>query len=80
MTTSPLFEAFLTRVYVDAEFRNRFLQDPRGEARRAGLSEEEQSAIDRIDQTGLKLAARSFAAKRGRKMRRTGWIRRLFQF
>ena len=35
MKTSPEFEAFLARVYVDADFRSRFLAEPAGEAKRS---------------------------------------------
>ncbi|MEO8125608.1 MAG: hypothetical protein ABI822_00875 [Bryobacteraceae bacterium] len=79
MSTSPEFEAFLARVYVDAEFRLRFLADPLGEARRAGLSEAEAVALDEMDRGGLKLAAGSYQAKRNGKMtreRRKGWLGR----
>jgi hypothetical protein len=76
--TSPAFEAFLARVYVDGEFRERFLRDPYGEATGAGLSETESRALERIDRTGLVMAARSYSAKRERKPRRIGWIRRIF--
>ena len=69
MTTSREFEAFLARVYVDADFRRRFLQDPSGEAKRAGLSDEEREALKKIDRNGLELAARSFHAKRDKKPR-----------
>jgi len=79
MTTSPAFEAFLTRLYVDPDFRHRFLQDPSGEASRAGLSESEKTALEGIDRVGLKLAAGSYAAKRGHKVQRSGWLRRLLQ-
>jgi hypothetical protein len=62
--TGPGFEAFLARIYVDAGARERFLADPRGEARRAGLSAEEAEALARVDREGLRLAAASFEAKR----------------
>jgi hypothetical protein len=75
--TTPDFEAFLARVYVDPEFRARFLHDPSGEAKRAGLSDAEGHALEKIDRSGLELAVRSYSAKRGRKIRRGGWIRRL---
>jgi hypothetical protein len=77
--TTPEFEAFLARVYVDAEFRARFLHDPSGEAKRAGLSDTEGLALEKIDRSGLELAVRSYNAKRGRKVRRAGWIRRLLR-
>lgn len=78
--TSPGFEAFLTRVYVDADFRCRFLADPAGEAKRAGLSETEGLALEKIDRAGLELAAASYRAKRSNKARRTGWFRRLMRY
>ena len=49
MITSPEFEAFLARIYVDKEFRTRFLADPSGEAKRAGLSAAEGLALENID-------------------------------
>jgi hypothetical protein len=63
------FEAFLARIYTDAEARQRFLADPAGEAARAGLCAEDQAAALKIDRAGLRLAARSFAHKRARKGR-----------
>jgi hypothetical protein len=65
MSQPPLsLEAFLARLYTDAEERTRFLQDRAGEARRAGLSAADEAAVLAIDATGLRLAARSFAHKR----------------
>lgn len=64
------FEAFLARIYVDAEARTRFLADPRGEAMRAGLAEREVSALEKIDRVGLELAAQSLQHKRRRRFRR----------
>jgi len=58
------FEAFLTRIYVDAAARARFKANPRAEARRAGLSYEECAALEDTDWVGLEMAARSFARKR----------------
>jgi hypothetical protein len=65
--SSPAFEIFLTKVYVDAEFRARFLSDPRGTAEEAGLSADECEALACIDRTGLEMAAKSFASKREKK-------------
>ena len=65
--TSPAFEAFLAKLYVDAQFRIAFLNDPRAAAKREGLSEAECEALANIDRHGLELAAHSFAAKRERK-------------
>jgi hypothetical protein len=59
-------EAFLARIYVDEQVRLDFLREPYGEAIRAGLSEQEARALERIDRTGLELAAESFARKRAR--------------
>ena len=64
MTTDAAFEAFLARVYVDPNFRELFLKDPRGEALRAGLTAEQAEALESIDGEGLRLAAMSFARKR----------------
>ena len=61
------FEAFLARIYVDAEARARFLADPRGEAMRAGLAEREVYALEKIDRVGLELAAQSLQHKRRRR-------------
>jgi hypothetical protein len=58
------FEAFLTRIYVDAAARARFKADPRTEAQAAGLSDEECTALENTDWIGLEMAARSFARKR----------------
>ena len=68
--TTPAFEAFLAKIYVDAGYRAQFLADPRGTAERAGLSEGECEAMAAIDRIGLELAAESFARKRVRKGRR----------
>jgi hypothetical protein len=74
--TSQGFEAFLAGIYVDARLRARFLEDPRGEARRAGLAEAEAEALERIDRTGLELATQSFEAKRARHRGPRGFGRR----
>jgi hypothetical protein len=58
------FEAFLARLYVDADWRARFLADPAAQARRAGLDEDEARALAAIDRPGLALAVASFARKR----------------
>ena len=65
--TSPNFEAFLAKVYVDPNFRRAFLADPRGVARTAGLSEAECDALAAIDREGLELASNSYAAKRKKR-------------
>ena len=68
--TSPVFEAFLARLYVEEETRRRFLADPRGTAATAGLSVEECEVLSRIDRADLELAALSFARKREQQVRR----------
>jgi hypothetical protein len=70
-------EAFLARIYVDAEARSRFLSDPMGEAARAGLSHQECTAVQSIDRVGLELASRSFQRKR--MLRKTAKFR-IFRF
>jgi hypothetical protein len=63
----PLLEAFLTRIYVDAAAREKFLQDPAGEGMRAGLSAEEVESLAQIDRVGLELMADSLKCKRERQ-------------
>ena len=70
------FEAFLARLYTDADALREFLLDPRGAATRAGLDPAEVEALGAIDRPGLELAARSFEKKRERRMpRRPAWRR-----
>ena len=64
--SSPAFEGFLARLYVDAAFRARFLADPEGEARRAGLGCAGVAAVKSIDRVGLEMAARSYELKRSK--------------
>jgi hypothetical protein len=59
-------EAFLAKIYVDEESRERFLADPRGEAAKAGLGEREIEALEKIDRAGLMLATQSLQKKRQR--------------
>ena len=66
MSTS-LLEAFLARIYVDAQARERFLSDPAAEALKAGLSQDEIEAVKQIDQVGLELFAVSLKRKRQRQ-------------
>jgi hypothetical protein len=67
--SSMSLEAFLARLYTDAKLRARFLADPAGEARRAGLDAASAERLMTIDRAGLELAAESFAAKRSKKKR-----------
>jgi hypothetical protein len=64
--SAPQLEAFLAKIYVDEESRERFLADPRGEAAKAGLGEREIEALEKIDSAGLVLTARSLQRKRQR--------------
>ena len=66
MSTS-LLEAFLARIYVDAQAREKFLRDPTAEAVRAGLSDDEIEAVKQIDQVGLELFTVSLERKRQRE-------------
>jgi hypothetical protein len=59
-------EAFLAKIYVDEESLARFLADPRGEAAKAGLDEQEIEALEKIDRAGLILTTRSLHRKRQR--------------
>jgi hypothetical protein len=63
MSTRAL-EAFLARLYTDAEVRREFLADPRGTAVRAQLEPAQIDALVAIDRVGLELAAASFEKKR----------------
>jgi hypothetical protein len=69
-------EAFLARIYTDPALEARFVADPEGEARRAGLDVEEAAALAGIDRVGLELACRSFARKRAARRPRPGWLAR----
>ena len=66
MTTSR-FEAFLANIYVDERARAKFLEDPRGEAIKAGLMLQEVEALEKIDRVGLDLLAKSLERKRQRR-------------
>jgi hypothetical protein len=69
MSESPdeIFEGILARLYVDAEFRERFLRDPSGEGQILGLSAPQIETLAGIDRDDLALAARSFERKRRHK-------------
>jgi hypothetical protein len=61
---SPAFETFVARLYVDEKLRQAFLADGAAVAEGAGLTADEIRAVERIDRTGLELAARVFEQKR----------------
>jgi hypothetical protein len=65
--SASIVEAFLARIYVDAQARERFLSNPTAEARAAGLSPEEVDAVTQIDQVGLELFAVSLERKKQRQ-------------
>jgi hypothetical protein len=60
-------EAFLARIYVDADVRNRFLKNPRAQAIAAGLSPADVDAVERIDRQGLQMTANSLMHKRQKR-------------
>ena len=62
--SAPRFEAYLAKIYVDERARSAFLADPRGEAIKAGLTEQEAEALEKIDRAGLELTAQSLERKR----------------
>ena len=71
--SAPRLEAFLAKIYVDEKARARFLVDPSGEAVKAGLTELEVEAVERIDRVGLELISKSLERKRrGRFPKPTG--------
>lgn len=59
-------ESFLARIYVDAAARERFLADPSGEARKAGLAPHEIDDLARIDRVGLEMFAHSLEHKKAK--------------
>ncbi len=64
---SVKLEAFLAKIYVDAEARAKFLANPRMAATSAGLTPEESDAVEKIDRTGLEMTARSLTHKRQKR-------------
>ena len=73
MSASTL-EAFLARIYVDPQARERFLSDPTAEALRAGLSSDEVEAVKQIDRVGLELFAASLERKRQRRPSASSYV------
>jgi hypothetical protein len=61
--SSSRLEAFLAKIYVNEQAREKFLADPRGEAIRAGLTESEIVSVEKIDRVGLELTVRSLTRK-----------------
>jgi hypothetical protein len=60
-------EQFLAALYTDDEFRSRFMNNPRATAHAAGLCDDDAEELAQMDMEALRLAARSFARKRGRR-------------
>ncbi len=71
--SSPGLEAYLARLFTDAEERERFLREGTAPA---GLSDAERASLAGIDRVGLRMAAESYGAKRA--ARRKGWKERWF--
>jgi len=65
--SATTFEAFLARIYVNEAARSKFLADPQGEAKRAGLTAQEVEAIVKIDRVGLELFSQSLERKRRKR-------------
>ena len=57
------FESFLAKIYVEEDARARFLADPRGEALKAGLTEQQVENVVKIDRDGLEMFAASLKRK-----------------
>lgn len=62
--SSVALEAYLARLYTDIDAREAFLVDALKAAKAAGISDTEAEALHRIDKTGLRMAAESYAHKR----------------
>ena len=62
--SDPRFETFLARIYVDEDACVKFLADPRGEAMKAGLTEQQVEDVVKIDREGLEMFAASLKRKK----------------
>jgi len=75
-------EAVLARLYVEPEFRARFLAAPEATLAASGLTPEECTRARGPDRVGLAPRRDSFAIKRAEKAQRParrGWIARLLR-
>jgi hypothetical protein len=54
----------LARLYTDAAYRDRFLEDPEAELRICELTPKERIDLSAIDRVGLLMASRSYQHKR----------------
>ncbi len=58
------FETILARLYVDPEFRGKFLAEPYTTLKDCNLSELEKEDFMKMDRAGLIMASQSFLKKR----------------
>ncbi len=70
--SSPRLEAMLAHLYTDETFRIRFVADPRSEAIRFGLTEDEANEMANMDMVGLSMAAKSYERKRSNRKKGDG--------
>ena len=63
--SSKQVEHFLACLYTDENLRERFLLEPERVALAAGLGLVDAKGMPNIDKVGLRMAAQSFAKKRG---------------
>ena len=59
-------EGFLARLYTDAGFLERFIEEPQRVAREAGLSDTQVQSVLAMDMADLRLAAGGYRAKGAR--------------
>jgi len=64
MSRAAALEAFLARIYTDADARRVFLADPQAASLAAGLDAEQADELAKIDRIGLELTADSLEHKR----------------
>lgn len=69
MSKAAALEAFLARLYTDAELRRGFLAAPEATALAAGLDAEQAAELNQIDVIGLELMADSLEHKRRGRVR-----------
>jgi len=62
--SSSAIEGYLARLYADKTARDKFLADPEGEARHAGLNDADTLATQAINGVGLHMARTRYAYKR----------------
>lgn len=67
LASESALDALLARVYVDPVARRRFLADPVGAARDAGVGDATARRLTTLDRDGVAFAAASLGAKRARR-------------